>query len=79
MMGQNLGVLLRKEPLVTLALWAFLSFVCVCVCVLGTVNDITFLITSNNYMADEVSTTLYMVIRSDLKFLLIQGLTMRVI
>ena len=45
----------------------------------GKVDDITFLITSNKRMADEVHTILFMVIGKDLKFLLIHVLTMTLI
>ena len=68
-MGQNLDVSLHREGHSDLGfigfaqLWDPFSS--------GTVDDITFLITSNNHMADEVNTMLYMVIGSDLKFLLI--------
>ena len=42
----------------------------------GKVDDITFLITSNKRMADEVHTILFMVMGKDLKFLLRHVLTL---
>ena len=59
-MGQNLDVLLLKKVTVTLALWALLCFGIFCFP--STINDITYLITSNNRMADDVDAILCMVI-----------------
>ena len=64
---------LRKVT-VTLALWALRSFGISFLS--GTVEYITFWIMPDNHMADQVNIILCMVIGSDLKFFLIQVLTM---
>ena len=73
-MGQNMGDLLLYEGHSDLGFVGFAQFLDLLFS--STVDDITFLITSNKRMADEVHTILFMVIGKDLKFLLIHVLTL---